>query len=350
MSDKTRHRRSLASGSRSSRRLLATRLIEAGVVSLGFLLVGSGLGLSTAIAPSASSTPKSCPVGSLPQLPTYDSARKWVYVPNYGSPRRGNGNVTILRGKCDLVASVRTGGGSCPSGAAYDPRSGIVYVTDSCRDVVYLLNGTRVTSTLAGRWFSNPAGIAYDPSDGEMAVAEQTANNVTLINGTTVVGSVPTPSLPNVVSFDPGANSLLIADVSSNSLTIVSNASSPIGSPETNVSLPKSGVGAAAYDPLDGLIYVYDGPRLLLLQANGSVAYNLRLASGGGGGGLAYSPADGRMYVALGTSGRVAEFLNETLVRTISISGTVPHGLVYDAATGSVYMVDDATDRAYLLK
>jgi DNA-binding beta-propeller fold protein YncE len=208
----------------------------------------------------------------------YDPARGLAYVLNNGTYNASPPSVQVID---PTTCSARTIGllhASGPAAAAYDPANQWVYVADYALDQVYVLNGSSVVATIAGGWFAGPNLIGYDPAAHLILVTNSEGQNLTAIQGKRVVGSIATGSGPVGVAFDGSPGTILVTNRLSRNLTVVANASSPVGSPESSVSLGNQTLGAIVYDPSDHLNYVvvqatsfYSNGTVLVLRANGTM-------------------------------------------------------------------------------
>jgi hypothetical protein len=108
---------------------------------LGRGRLGTFLGLSTAVltllfvallpgimaAPALPGTaPKTCTVGKQPGFPGYDPVNHEMYIPNSLSS-----NITVFKGTCTKVGTIKLPSGSFPLQAAFDPQNNHMYVTDN---------------------------------------------------------------------------------------------------------------------------------------------------------------------------------------------------------------------------
>lgn len=318
---------------------------------MALLAVPSLLGAARAAA--VTTTPRySCVVGSDPQMSAFDPVNHDIYVPNYGSQ-----NLSVVSSRCSLVATVSFKGSrpSAPTTAVYDPLNDFVYVSDQGYGGggVHVLKGTRLVKNVSLGRGNGEVGMTFDPRDGFVLVVEQSRDAVAVINGTRLVGTFPVQNVPVDVAVDPVSNTILITNYGSSSVTINSNASDPLGAPETNISLT-SRPAWVAFDPSNDLDYVsYQKPGLVaaggvvIMDGNGTI---LRIASTSIGipAGVTYSGKQSLMYAfveqnSTGHAGAILELNTTGIVRTLKIPGLFPVAGTFDQSNGLMYVTSDAT-------
>lgn len=195
---------------------------------------------------------------------------------------------------------------SAPSGAAYDPLEGLVFMGDSQGSSIFGLNGSTglIEETIPAAW--SPAELAFDPSDGSLLAA--TGGGIVQVN----------PQNRSIVQVVHG------------------NAGTAAGGSE-----------GLAYDRSNGLAYAVDFTDDLVLVVNvtdGRFVTNLSIP--GGPQTLAYDPVDQRLFVgsSWGSSVTVVDTRNNTIAAGPIGLGTFggafpyPNGMVYDPANGYVYV------------
>ncbi len=121
------------------------------------------------------------PVGTDPDAILFDPANGDVYVANAGSD-----NVSVIDSTTNqVIGSIPVGGGSAgPGDLTLDSETGHLYVTGDYNSatVVNVSTGRVVANVSLGTW---PTGMAFDPANGELYVPNVGQDTLMVINGTT---------------------------------------------------------------------------------------------------------------------------------------------------------------------
>lgn len=159
-------------------------------------------------------------------------------------------NVSVVSGSTNrLVANVTVG--TEPSGMAYDPANGAIYVADEGANNVSVIStiSNLVTATIPAG--SGPDGVAYDPANGDLYVTDLGTNNVTVISGATntVVAILPVGISPTNIVYDPGNEQVYVADYGSAALTVIGPGAgpSPLTITSFTASPPTIPIGGTTY-------------------------------------------------------------------------------------------------------
>jgi DNA-binding beta-propeller fold protein YncE len=184
-------------------------------IAIGGLILLAWTPNVAASSPRATTPFTKCTVGSGPEFPGYDPINHYMYVPNVGSA-----NISVLRGTCTLVTTIKLPPGAEPYMATFDPQNNHMYVSDINLDQVYDISGTKVVKTITG--FSTPWGITFDPGDNYLIVANLNANYVTLVRGTAIWGTITVGLEPGFIGYDPYFATLIVSNFGSDNLTILS--------------------------------------------------------------------------------------------------------------------------------
>lgn len=112
----------------------------------------------------------------------------------------------------------------------------------------------RATVTLALILGGNPSGIAFDPDNGYMYVANQFFNTTTVIDTktNTIVKNIPVGRAPIGVAYDPANKDIYVANAASNTTSVID--------PATNTVIDTIPVGLCpvrpTFDPVNNDMYV----------------------------------------------------------------------------------------------
>lgn len=111
---------------------------------------------------------------------------------------------------------------------------------------------TTATVTVEG----SPTGLAYDPSRGEVFVANGANNSVSVISDTndSVVSTVQVGQDPLGLVYDPSTSQVFVADHLGNSISVISDSKDAVVA--TVDALP--GAYGLAYDQSKGEVFVSD--------------------------------------------------------------------------------------------
>lgn len=166
--------------------LIAVGLFMAVPLAGGTGPLAPNAGLGT-LASSPHPTPdKTCAVGNGPHFDAYDPVNHYIYVPNSGSS-----DLSIVSGGCTLVDTITFPTGAVTYAAEFDPTNNWVYVTDYALNQVYVLNGTKLLTTITSSAFDSPLGVTYDPGDAVM--------------GWRIAGRIPLASFTERASTSPSS-------------------------------------------------------------------------------------------------------------------------------------------------
>jgi YVTN family beta-propeller protein len=271
-------------------------------------------------------------VGHSPQGVAVDPETNLVYVANDG------GSVSILNGST-FLENVATG--VTPFAAAYDPYSGLTYVTDASQNAVFLFRGTSIVTSVGVQ--TTPLGLAVDPGTGYVYVANYGTNNLTVISGTTVLWKVATGTNPYAVAYSSANGDVYVTDSGSNAVTVFNTSSSgPTRVATITVGASPFGI---AYDPVNQYLYVADnGANETSIIYGTSVIFTA--AVGTAPDQVAADPINGDAYISNEASGEnnVTVLSDLTVVGQVS-TGDSPRGLALDPNNGVIYVAnfDDNT-------
>lgn len=243
----------------------------------------------------------SIPVGNDPFDVAYGAAND-IFVTNNGSNNVSVIHVVLSRNYTAVdVASVPVG--SNPTGEAYDPTDGELFVANEGSDTVSAISGAtdRVNSTIPVG--PDPIGVAYDPSSGDVLVADHGSSNLTVISASShrVVGNLSLaagargqPGAPYDIAVDTADSRVYVTDEGARAISVINATTLQVLS---NVSVDDPGytvdLQGIAYDSGDGQVYAGGGAlSLVVLEPNGSVKFANMDPSG-----VAYDPQTGAVCV-----------------------------------------------------
>ncbi|MHB8177884.1 MAG: beta-propeller fold lactonase family protein [Vulcanimicrobiaceae bacterium] len=223
-----------------------------------------------------------------------------LYVANYS-------NNTVTAYSSQGAQQTLTGsfpGLSSPTGIAYDPANGWLYVANSNNTVTaYSSQGAQQTLTGTFPNLIDPAGIAYDPANGWLYVANSN-NTVTAYNAQgaqqTLIGTFPNLNFPWGIAEDPANGWLYVANYGNNTVTAYDAQGVQQALPSGSFPGLNYPVGIAE-DPANGWLYVasHGNSTVTAYTAQGA---QQTLSSGSfpslnGPAGIAEDPANGWLYV-----------------------------------------------------
>jgi len=264
-------------------------------------------------------------VGYEPMGIAYDPSNGYIYVANEGS-----NDVSVINGANNsVIANINVGG--APTGIAYDPSNGYIYVTISVLDIwnyilysqvvsnyVSVINGANnsVIANINVGGSGGPTGIAYDPSNGYIYVANFDSGTVSVINGAnnSVIANINVGYEPMGIAYDPSNGYIYVANEGSNDVSVINGANNSVIA-NINVGGAPTGI---AYDPSNGYIYVANSGTntvSVINGANNSVIANINV--GYEPSGVAYDPSNGYIYVTNTDSGTISIISTSTQVTKI---------------------------------
>ncbi|MFI5417782.1 MAG: YncE family protein [Candidatus Lutacidiplasmatales archaeon] len=282
-----------------------------------------------------------CAVGTKPVRPGFDPVNHYVYVPNYGSA-----NITVLSGTCTLVGTITLPSGSQPVSAAFDPADNEMYVTDLNLNVVYVISGTTVVSTITNTAFAALESIIWDPGDNLMLITDAYADAVFAISGTAVIGNVSVGSSPFGICYDPYYNVIVVTNQLSYNITLL-NAYSPLSAPVGNVLLGSTTPYGCAYDVADHSDYIITGNNVTVMSGSGHILATIPVGKAPQG--IAWDQAKLEIYVTNGIAGTISVISGTSVVKTIKGVATLPGGLAYDEVNDRMYVAAFSSGIVYIV-
>jgi YVTN family beta-propeller protein len=297
--------------------------------------------------------------GTGPDEVAFDSERQLVFVVDSSQEAVSvyNANLTYLEATIPV--------GSIPFGIVYAPDSGEVLVANFNSNSVTVINDTTLQvvenipiGDTTGLSASGPTGLAYDPDLGAVFVTSRghyifpcCVTNLTEIDpiGNSIVGTVQVQGGPIDVQFDPSANALFVENEFSETVSVVNASTLRVYANLTLGIEPTTGI----VDPSDGEYFVagYNGTGAAVLAAYDdqtlaglfTTAANLQSV---GVGSLVYDAATGDILAAMGPLIEVVNPSNGALLPSAA-TGTCVYGVAYAASEGAVYATDYCADRTF---
>jgi YVTN family beta-propeller protein len=203
------------------------------------------------------------PMGDVPEQPTIDEADNTVYVPDElsdGNMYEVDANLDILTATIGIAPVSQF-----PTLAVFNPATSLLYVviTTGAETTAMAVYDT-IAGTVKARFTlpdGPPAGAAFDPDTGMLYVSGQDTDNTDVINTSNdhVVKQVGS-SGPWGLTFDPAANAVAVADTFGGSSFLggvqLINATTNTATASFNV--PASEPEGIDVDPVTGTMYVAD--------------------------------------------------------------------------------------------
>ncbi|MCI4317351.1 MAG: YncE family protein, partial [Thermoplasmata archaeon] len=278
---------------------------------------------------------------------TYDPLNGDVYVatPDPGFLCATPGSLTVVNASTHptKVASIPVGYG--PEASVVDPKSGFIFVANSCSNNVTIVNGTTQRTIGSGVPVgSGPIALGYDSPRDEIIVANGYSHNLTILNGST--GTIIAPNIsvgpqPDGVALDPLNGWIYVADFGSGNLTVLNGSTLTKARPDIPVGGCPEGV---VFDPNGGRIISVNSCTGNLTVLNGTTGSYVNPSVPAGVGPVAASldPARDLLYVADAAGGTIA-VVNLTNYKMeyaqIAVNGD-PQGVAYVPATDQVQVSD----------
>ena len=238
-----------------------------------------------------------------------------------------------------------------PVRVVYDRGKGEIFTSDTASGVgLSVINDTTfaVVKTIPLPGVA-PTGMAYDPAKGEIFVGTESGSNVTIVNDTTdtVVGAIPNVGDdPWSLVYDAGKGEIFVAnlfgELTNSNVTVINDTTNTIVG---RINIGATPDGELVYDSGKGQIFVpnFGSDNVSVI----SDATNTVVASIGTGTfafGSAYDPAADEVFVGNfnGNSENITVIsdVTDTIVGSIYPVGTAPSSLAFDPVTGHLYAGD----------
>jgi YVTN family beta-propeller protein len=294
---------------------------------------------------------KKLSVGDAPLFVLYDNANHFIYVANSGTSDTNAGTVSVINGTriVTTIGQPAFRSNAVLTGAAYDPATKMVYVSDLTNKVVYVISGTKVVSTIKDPKLKCPGEIGFDPLNNFVVVSNNcelaNTNTVSIISGNQVVREVQMSSAkistPLGIAF--AGDKMFVANFAQNNVSVL-NA-------ETFKMIGSISVGSEpselAFDPNTLRMYVTNfGSNSVIVIDTQNLKVLSTIAVGVQPIGITFSPHLGLLYVANSGSNTVSILSNLSVTKAIN-AGTAPSRLAVDLKNNILY-VADSTDPGFV--
>lgn len=256
------------------------------------------------------------PLGLLPSGGAYDPADGYVYVTEAGSAK-----VVALDGT-SLTGTVSVG--ADPGAAVYSPADRSVYVANRGSDSVSVVSGLGVVRAVPVG--SDPVAFGYDPALGDVLVANNGSGNVSVLNGTEVVANVATGANPSAFAFDAATSEMYVANRNASDATILSG-TSVVGSVPSGV-----GPDAAAWGSSTGFVYLANAANASVTVVDGSAVVG-NVTVGNTPASAVFDPVLGYLYVT-NVNSRNVSVLAIAYAVSFNETGLAP-GTLWSVGVGS---------------
>ncbi|MGA8276555.1 MAG: YncE family protein [Thermoplasmata archaeon] len=237
------------------------------------------------------------PVGEGAYQVAYDSGKGEVWITNNGGP----GNITVINATTNTVVDTFSIPGVGPTGIAYDPALGEMFVGNEycppCSNITVVNDTTYDVVGLVAYSGFVPFDLAYDSGKGEI-FASNAGGNVSVIDAATdtVVASVGTGVYGGWgMAYDSGLGEMFLTNVNANNVTVISDATNTVVANIPGI----AGPWGASYDPGTGDIFIGtdDGSALSVISdATNTVVESI--PDGEAPSSVAYDAETGNLYTA----------------------------------------------------
>ncbi len=246
---------------------------------------------------------------------TEDSANNFVYAANVLSD-----SISVIDGVNNSVVRVLPLPNLQPAALAFAPQTSTLYVSGSVppQNVVgRVIAISPTTGKIAGEVTvgNTPTGLAFDPSNGYLYVSNAGSGNVTVVNATTMhaVDSIIVQGEPVGEALDSQRGTLYVSDISSGTISVINVSSSSIVDTIRFASGFTGNSGELALDSVTGQLFVAADRLQVVDVSTNNLAGNLSLGTGLNA--LAIDVKDSILFAGTDSGGRLYE---------ISSSGVCP--------------------------
>jgi YVTN family beta-propeller protein len=268
----------------------------------------------------------------------------------------------LAASSCAHACTIHVGSG--PTGIAFDPKNGNLYVTNSRDKTVSVISGQNntVIRTIpcCVQYTYNkvtPSGIAFDSANGNLYVTSSaesppviSSGGVSVISGqnNTVIRNIPccaADGSPWGIAFDSANGNLYVTNTQDFSVSVISGKNNTvIGSPIMVGKVPPAGPYAIAFDSANGNLYVpilHNYTVTVILGKNNTVLGG-PIHVGSYPTGIAFDSANGNLYVTnfYNNTVSVISGKNNTVVGSPVMVGKDPYGVAFDSANGNLYVTN----------
>jgi YVTN family beta-propeller protein len=268
----------------------------------------------------------------------------------------------LAASSCAHACTIHVGSG--PTGIAFDPKNGNLYVTNSRDKTVSVISGQNntVIRTIpcCVQYTYNkvtPSGIAFDSANGNLYVTSSaesppviSSGGVSVISGqnNTVIRNIPccaADGSPWGIAFDSANGNLYVTNTQDFSVSVISGKNNTvIGSPIMVGKVPPAGPYAIAFDSANGNLYVpilHNYTVTVILGKNNTVLGG-PIHVGSYPTGIAFDSANGNLYVTnfYNNTVSVISGKNNTVIGSPVMVGKDPYGVAFDPKNGNLYVTN----------
>jgi YVTN family beta-propeller protein len=293
-------------------------------------------------------------VGQGPQSIAYDPSNGEIYVANFGTPPPFNSgtpanSVTVINGLTNnVIATIYVGLG--PSGVAYNPENGHVYVANSVSNTVSIIDDeTNKVMTTVPLPQDTPIGIvpkgfAFDPINGDIYIGTN-GPSVYVLDGSTnqLTSKIPLGGCPVAVAFDPANGNVYAANKCQNSVSVINGTTNQVVGNPIPVGREPMGI---VFNDNNTDIYVtdrgFDAVSVINGKTNQVVGNPIIVRHCPAG--ITVNPNTGWIYVtsACSSPGTVSVIngkTNQVVGNPIPV-GESPYGITFDNGTGKLFVTN----------
>src|SRR5580658_410609 len=205
-----------------------------------------------------------------------------------------------------------------------------------------LYNDTVVPGNFQPGNGEEPTGIAYEPSNGLIYVVDLIDDNVSVVNPATdeVVATIPTGSALGGIVYDSGTNQVVVADLYPDELTFIDPATN---SAVSTLPIP-DGAYSLAYDSSMNELFVtayIDGNVTVVDDATDTIVTTIPV--GGQPTSIAFDATLGELFVANSYSSSynvsVISDTSNSVIANISL-GATPYSVLFDPVNQDLYVAN----------
>jgi YVTN family beta-propeller protein len=223
-----------------------------------------------------------------------------------------------------------------PHAVVVNPRTDRVYVVNTARGTVTVIDGATAITVKVG---AEPGAIAVNPQTNRIYVANNGSGTVSVIDGSTnqVTATVKVGALPYVVAANPASNKVYISRTFSNTMTVID------GATNSTRNLP-AGIQADAIvvNPGTNNLYLvsYESGDVTVLD--GATDQPTRFAARTHSWGIGANPATNRIYLG-NTGGSDVIVIDGNSGRATNVpAGEIPCAFAVDPSANRVYVANYA--------
>jgi YVTN family beta-propeller protein len=270
----------------------------------------------------------SIPVGAAPYGIAYDPLSGDAFVAVSGSD-----SVAVIGNGGNVIGNVSLGGAA--DFLAFDPSDSLLYASLIANNSVSIINTTldAVVSTVAVG--TSPGWLAYDPASGTVYAVNREVNVVSVISGASVVSSITLDGLPFAVAYNPSDEDMYVTN-NAGAVFIINGTSNSL--------IDTLQVGGVSSDLL-GIAYSSTYQRMYVTSYSDNEVYivNGSRVEGSIGGfnapiGIAFSTTTSEMFVVNSGNDTVSASWSGNS-STVSV-GSSPREVVFDPSIGAIVVTN----------